>query len=203
MNMVISYSLKYSFPLQELEEFHRALWSNHSGVAWIISDHQIKPKIWGSLVPEWSWLKLPGEVSVKTIWASNWTSRLGGNCMYHTVSAKMTSVLATLGNLPLTSIILFEVSVLICERVWKGITTKYFSIWTICCAAVFVAGYVTEERMKARIEWQRCLDEKSDVNSCRFYYICVTFCVHSVCILAVFALTLCGSCNIFSCVGSW
>lgn len=39
-----------------------------------------------------------------------------GDRVYHSVSAKMTSVLATLGNLPLTSIILVDVSILVCQR---------------------------------------------------------------------------------------
>lgn len=36
-------------------------------------------------------------------------------CWYHSVSAKMTRVLAALGNLPLTSIILVKVSGLVCQ----------------------------------------------------------------------------------------
>lgn len=51
---------------------------SHSRFAWIISDHQIKAEIWACLVPECSWLKLPGKVSAKTICASNWTSGLEG-----------------------------------------------------------------------------------------------------------------------------
>lgn len=175
--------------------------SNHSRFAWIISDHQIKLEMWGSLR-----MALTEITRERFQWKPSGLQigplDSGGDRVYHSVSAKMTSVLAALGNLPLTSIILVDVPVLICQRAWKGITSEYFSIRTTRCAAVFVAGCSTEPRIKARIEWRRCLDE-ANWHKWLAALLHMWLCVHSVRTHAVSALILCGSGNIFARVGSW
>lgn len=84
--------------------------SNHCRVAWIISDHQIKPAIQERLVSsrvasaeitrQGFGLK-PSELQIGTSVLSGGEWEMGwGTCMLRTVSVQMTSALAILGNLP-------------------------------------------------------------------------------------------------------
>lgn len=124
----------------------------------------------------------------------NWVLLDWGDCVQHPVWAKMTSVLATWGNLPPACIILVYVSLLICQRAWNGITSENFSLRK---HHAVLQSSLPGWAMDTNPVW---LADEEKVSGSFITYVNLCPCICSVCMHMLYELKRCVGVVIFSLV---